>query len=155
MRERLTNVARSLRKRETSSEEKLWRELRNRQMDGWKFKRQAPRGGYVVDILCVDAGLVVEIDGVQHADPANQQRDSDRSGFLQSEQLRVLRVTNSDVLENLGGVLDAIYCALDMRQAPSPGAPRRLRQTALAEQARRPLPEGRGEDTTSGKDCVK
>ncbi len=68
MRQRLTSFARSLRRQETSAQELLWRELRNRQVDGWKFKRQAPHGRYVLDFYCFDAGLVVEVDGAQHFD---------------------------------------------------------------------------------------
>jgi len=134
MRQRLTNVARALRKQETNSEQKLWRELRGRQLDGWKFKRQVPRGRFVVDFLCLEAGLVIEIDGAQHLEPHAMARDELRTRSLKAMGLRVLRVTNSEVLENLDGVLDSIYSSLGERTAPSPGA-----------HARRPLPQGRGD----------
>ena len=63
----LTQPARSLRQRSTDAERKLWSRLRDRRLMGFKFKRQAPRGRYVVDFLCVEAALVVEVDGSQHA----------------------------------------------------------------------------------------
>jgi len=61
-----TERARSLRRNQTTVELKLWRFLRNRQLGGYKFRRQAPRGRYIVDFLCDDAKLIVELDGVQH-----------------------------------------------------------------------------------------
>ena len=62
-----TERARLLRRNQTDVELKLWRFLRNRQLGGCKFKRQAPRGRYIVDFLCDDAKLIVELDAVQHA----------------------------------------------------------------------------------------
>ena len=121
MRERLTELARSLRKRETSSEEKLWLALRNRQLDGWKFKRQAPRGPFITDFYCAEAQLVIEVDGSQHQESRNQIRDAERSRFLESEGLRVLRFTNSDILDNIEGVLEEIYLALGQQAAPLSG----------------------------------
>jgi very-short-patch-repair endonuclease len=132
MRQRLTGIARSLRRRETIAEERLWRELRNRQLAGWKFKRQVPRGRYVLDFFCADAGLVIEVDGFQHTDAAVALKDAERTGYLESEGLRVLRFTNADVSDNLDGCIEEIFLRLGQQQAPSPGA------------ARRPLPKGRG-----------
>lgn len=131
MRQRLTNFARSLRRNATSAEQRLWRELRNRQVDGWKFKRQVPHGRYVLDFFCYDAGLVIEVDGHQHFDE-RLAHDAARTAYLEARGLRVLRPTNADVLDNIDGALETIYLALGQRPAPSPGA------------ARRPLPKGRG-----------
>lgn len=125
MRERLTGLARALRRRETSSEEKLWLALRNRQLDGWKFKRQVPRGPYIVDFLCADASLVIEIDGIQHQEAVQVARDDERAAYLAREGLRLIRFTNSDVLENLDGVLDEIYMALGQTSAPPTTRPKR------------------------------
>ncbi|MDX2156931.1 MAG: DUF559 domain-containing protein [Hyphomicrobiaceae bacterium] len=122
MRERLTQLARGLRQRETSSEEKLWLALRNRQIDGWRFKRQAPCGRYVLDFYWAEAQLVIEVDGSQHMEPQHESRDSERTRHLESSGLRVLRFTNSDVLDNLEGVLDEIYLALGQRSAPPAGS---------------------------------
>lgn len=141
MKVRLTGKARALRRRETEEETILWRHLRNRQMNSWKFRRQVPRGPYVVDFLCVEAGLVIELDGSQHR-TFGVTRDEVRTRALESDGLRVLRFDNVDVLSNLEGVLDEIYRALGEQEAPSPGA---LRLGAT----RRPLPEGRGDAEAS------
>jgi very-short-patch-repair endonuclease len=132
MRQRLTSFARALRRQETNAEQRLWRELRNRQMDGWKFKRQVPHGKYVLDFFCADASLVIEVDGYQHHEE-RAAHDAERTAYLERQGLRVLRLGNSDVLDNTEGSLESIYLALGQRPAPSPGA------------ARRPLPRGRGE----------
>ena len=102
---------------------------------GFKFKRQVPRGRYVVDFLCVEAGLVIEIDGSQHAERA---RDRVRTADLEKEGLTVLRFWNTDVLKNMDGVLTAIAGKLFGGSSPSPGA------------SRRPLPQGRGEKALKG-----
>ena len=158
MREKLTRLARALRQSETSSEEKLWLALRNRQIDGWKFKRQAPRGPYIVDFMCLDAHLVIEVDGIQHEEPGARARDAQRTSVLHSQGLHVLRFSNSDVIDNPDGVLDEIYRALGERPAPSPGAYLRARR------AQRPLPprggatlrvDGRGDSDASGKDICE
>lgn len=137
----LTRTARALRRRQTEEETILWRHLRNRQMNGWKFRRQAPRASYVVDFVCVEAGLVIELDGTQHR-TIGQARDEVRTRILERDGLRLLRFDNQDVLSNLEGVLDEIYGALGEKEAPSPGT---LRLGAT----RRPLPKGRGEAEAS------
>lgn len=136
MRVKLTGRARALRRRETEEETILWRHLRNRQIDGWKFRRQVPRASYVVDFVCLEAGLVIELDGTQHR-TIGQARDKVRTRILERDGLRILRFDNEDVLSNLEGVLDEIYSALGEKEAPSPGT---LRLGAT----RRPLPKGRG-----------
>jgi very-short-patch-repair endonuclease len=138
MRLRLTAFARALRRQETNAEQRLWKELRNRQLDGWKFKRQVPHGRYVLDFFCMDASLIVEVDGYQHFEE-RAAHDVERTRYLEAEALRVLRLGNSDVLDNIDGSLEAIYLALGHGPAPSPGA------------ARRPLPKGRGEGSASGE----
>lgn len=138
MRQRRTSLARSLRRQETIAEERLWRELRNRQVDGWKFKRQVPHGRYVLDFYCFDAKLVVEVDGFQHFEE-RLAHDAERTAYLEAQGLRVLRLTNADVIDNLDGSLEIIYLALGQQPAPSPGA------------SRRPLPKGRGEGGASGE----
>jgi very-short-patch-repair endonuclease len=100
----LTQPARSLRQRSTDAERKLWSRLRDRRLMGFKFKRQAPRGRYVVDFLCVEAALAVEVDGGQHAEK-RRQADRMRTAELEREGLTVLRFWNLDVLTNLEGVL--------------------------------------------------
>jgi very-short-patch-repair endonuclease len=88
---------------------------------GFKFRRQVPHGRYVVDFLCLDASLVVEVDGSQHADRLAR-RDKERTAYLEAQGLKVLRVWNVDVLTNLEGVLALIAEALSQRSSPSPGA---------------------------------
>ena len=85
--------------------------MRDRGLAGAKFRRQTPIGPYVVDFVCFDARLVIEIDGGQHAN--NNQQDERRTAWLQSEGYRVIRFWNNDVIENLAGVLHAIESALD------------------------------------------
>ena len=121
MRVQLTSSARSLRQRTTEAERKLWSRLRDHRLMGFKFKRQAPRGRYVVDFLCVEAKLVVEVDVSQHADKGNE-ADRRRTAELEREGLTVLRFWNIDVLKNLDGVLTLIAETLSQRSSPSPGA---------------------------------
>ena len=103
-------MARALRRRSTDAERALWIQLRNRQLDGAKFRRQVPIGQFVVDFFCLNARLIVEVDGGQHAN--DQDRDAKRTAWLTSEGYKVFRVWNNDVLENSDGVLEAIRAAL-------------------------------------------
>ncbi|GIW71093.1 MAG: hypothetical protein KatS3mg102_0635 [Planctomycetota bacterium] len=109
--------ARELRKEQTEAEAVLWRRLRRRQLEGWKFRRQHPVGPYVVDFVCLARHLVVEVDGGQHIERA--EFDRRRSRFLQSRGLRVLRFWNNEVLGQLEAVLETIRQAL-LQPAPSP-----------------------------------
>ncbi len=88
---------------------------------GFKFKRQAPRGRYVVDFLCVEAALAIEVDGSHHATQRSQ-ADRRRSADLERDGLTVLRFWNNEVLANLDGVLTLIAETLSQRSSPSPGA---------------------------------
>jgi very-short-patch-repair endonuclease len=110
--------ARALRANPTDAERKLWTVLRNRQTAGCRFRRQAPIGRYIVDFVCFERGLVVEVDGGQHAIEA--ERDDVRSAWLESQGYRVLRFWNNEVLENADGVAAAIAVALqEERHRPS------------------------------------
>ncbi|MDR7031955.1 DUF559 domain-containing protein [Mesorhizobium sp. BE184] len=97
--------ARSLRREMTEAEDRLWHELRSRRLDRIKFRRQVPIGKYVADFVCLEARLIVEIDGSQHADSAH---DFLRDADLKSRGFRVLRFWNDDVLRDLNGVCDTI-----------------------------------------------
>ena len=97
--------ARSLRQRMSDAEHRLWRVLRQRQLLGFKFRRQCPIGPYVADFACLEAGLVVEVDGSQHGVSST---DPVRDDFLRRHGFRVLRVWNHDVLENVEGVCEVI-----------------------------------------------
>jgi very-short-patch-repair endonuclease len=94
--------ARTLRQIETPPEDLLWLALRNGQIGGMKFRRQHPVGPYVVDFFCHSAKLVVEVDGMSHDDQAAA--DIERSKHLESQGLRILRVTNEDVMRDLDAV---------------------------------------------------
>jgi very-short-patch-repair endonuclease len=94
--------ARDLRQSKTPPEQLLWLALRNGQIGGLKFRRQHPIGPYVVDFYCHGAGLVVEVDGMSHDDKARQ--DAARTIHIESQGLRILRVTNEDVMRDLDAV---------------------------------------------------
>ncbi|WP_082747519.1 endonuclease domain-containing protein [Bradyrhizobium macuxiense] len=110
--ERFKARARSFRASQTSAEAKLWQALRNRRLARWKFRRQHPIGRYIVDFVTLDGKLVVEVDGVTHAEPNEIERDIIRSQFLESCGFLVVRVSNSDVYENLDGALEMIETSL-------------------------------------------
>ena len=118
-----TKLAQSLRKRQTDADRKLWSKLRNRQLDGWKFKRQFPIGPYILDFYCSDANLVIELDGSQHAE-TRAEYDRTRTQFVEGEGLQVMHVWNVDVLTNITGVVDGIYLVRGRKPAPSAGLKR-------------------------------
>jgi very-short-patch-repair endonuclease len=100
--------AQSLRRSSTPIEHKLWMRLRNRQLHGFKFRRQHPIGKYIVDFFCLEARLVIELDGGWHAEDAKQSMDEYRTAYLHSQGYTVLRIWNNEVTENLRGVLQRI-----------------------------------------------
>src|SRR6266849_837434 len=104
--------ARNLRASQTSAEAKLWQALRNRRLAQWKFRRQHSIDRYVVDFVALDGKLIVEVDGVTHAEPSEQARDKARSGVLEACGFHIVRVSNSDVYDNLEGVLEMIESTL-------------------------------------------
>jgi very-short-patch-repair endonuclease len=104
-RPRKVKYARQLRRNQSEAEEKLWLSLWKRNIDGVKFRRQQPIGNYIVDFVSFDKKLIIEIDGGQHNDPAEIEKDQQRTIWLENEGYRVIRFWNNDVLENLDGVL--------------------------------------------------
>ena len=105
----LTGIARRLRKQSTDTEQHLWRHLRERQIAGFKFRRQQPVGRYVVDFINLENKVVIELDGAQHAlHPGDRIRDE----WLRAEGYRVLRFWDNQVFSNLEGVLETIRDAL-------------------------------------------
>ena len=110
--------ARRLRKQSTEAEKTLWRHLRNRQLAGYKFRRQAPLGKYVVDFLCYEQKLVIEIDGGQHQ--CRSKSDSERTNWLEGQGFRVVRFWNNQVLAETEAVLEAILRELQREDSPSP-----------------------------------
>ena len=106
---------RSLRKSYTDAERRIWQLLRNRNLQKFKFRRQHPIGAYIVDFVCIDKRLVVELDGGQHAEQAAY--DLKRTADLESAGYRVLRFWDNDVLLHTDDVMEAIYRELG---CPSP-----------------------------------
>lgn len=106
MKRRNVSRARVLRINQTDAESRLWARLRNRAFFGFKFKRQVPVGAYIVDFLCAERRLIVEVDGGQHADNLD---DAKRTAWLEGEGYRVIRFWNNDVLANTDGVLTLLF----------------------------------------------
>jgi very-short-patch-repair endonuclease len=110
-----TKRARRLRAESTDVERKLWSALRGRRQGGPKFRRQVPIDRYFADFACVEAKLVIELDGGQHADQVEY--DERRTATLEACGWRVIRFWNNDVVENLEGVVDAILAELALPAA--------------------------------------
>ena len=106
----MIHFARKLRKNLTEVERRLWSRLRRRQLDGYKFRRQHPIGIYVCDFVCLEAKIIVELDGSQHLDQAPH--DLHRDNFLRAREFRVLRFWNGDVLTRTDSVVETIFEAL-------------------------------------------
>ncbi|MBS3906015.1 MAG: endonuclease domain-containing protein [Syntrophaceae bacterium] len=101
---------RQLRKNMTDTERVLWRHLRLRQIDGYKFRRQQPIGKYIVDFVCFEKKLIIEVDGGHHADQLGY--DAKRSAWLEKEGFRILRFWDNQVLEEVESVKEVIVSAL-------------------------------------------
>jgi very-short-patch-repair endonuclease len=106
--EKFKQRARKLRSSQTSAEFRLWQALRNRKLARWKFRRQHPIDRYVVDFATLEGKLVVEIDGVTHSTTAALRRDEERTRVIESLGFLVVRVSNTDVYDNIDGVLEMI-----------------------------------------------
>ena len=109
----LKENARKLRKNMTDAERALWSVLRRKQLGGHRFRKQVPIGKFIVDFMCLDARLIVELDGGQHSDA--QPADAERDAWLLRQGFRVLRFWNHDVMKNQEGVLTTIVAALEAR----------------------------------------
>ena len=106
----LKTFQKSLRKRATDAEQLLWHYLRNRKFYGFKFRRQHVLQGYIVDFVCLEKKLIIELDGGQHVEQAEY--DTTRTAKFEQEQFQVLRFWNDDVLKNISTVLEVIYAAV-------------------------------------------
>ncbi len=115
--EKLKPLARQMRHDSTPAEDQLWQALRNRQLDGYKFRRQHSIDRFIADFYCHDARLIVEVDGPIHQYTPDE--DALRQEFLESRGLRVLRFRNAEVINNLDNILAQIGAALG---SPSPNA---------------------------------
>lgn len=112
----------------TPAEQRLWRKLSHGQIQGWKFRRQAPIGSYFADFLCLEARLIVEVDGGQHLE-ARAGHDRERDAWLETQGFKILRFWNNQVLNEMDAVLEKIAQQL----TPPPG----------------PLPQGEGENNSA------
>src|SRR5688500_16026408 len=118
---RLRTFARGMRKAPTDAEQKLWFLLRDRKLAGFKFRRQYPAFGYLLDFYCASARLAVELDVGQHAEPPVREYDEKRTRTLEDHGIRILRFWDPDVLTSPDAVREAIYAALTGRkEEPSP-----------------------------------
>ncbi|MDE2938004.1 MAG: endonuclease domain-containing protein [Chloroflexota bacterium] len=109
--------ARRLRKSPTDAERKLWNALRNRQVLAHRFRRQAPIGPYIVDFVCFEKRLIIEVDGGHHLE--QQSTDAKRTKWLESQGFRVIRFWNSQVLNEMEAVRESIYNAVAGTSPPS------------------------------------
>ena len=110
--------ARNMRRVCTDVERKFWWLVRDRRFGGHKFKRQFLIGRYIVDFVCLESKLVVELDGGQHAGQASY--DEIRDSYLKARGFRVLRIWNTEFLMNKDGVLEALLCQLESPPHPNP-----------------------------------
>jgi very-short-patch-repair endonuclease len=121
---RLLELARGLRHESAPAEQKLWKCLRNRQLNGFKFRRQFAIDRYVADFYCAECKLIVEIDGASQFEPQSETDDAKRTERLADLGYAVVRFTNIDIFENFENVLDAILEECESRRGlalgPSP-----------------------------------
>jgi very-short-patch-repair endonuclease len=110
--------AKRLRREMTPQEKLLWRQLRDRRLDGFKFRDQQPIGPFIADFVCQKQKLIIEADGSQHADSVH---DARRDEFLKSKGYRVMRFWNNEITGNLNAVLDLIKMALSQNPSPLEG----------------------------------
>jgi len=97
-------LARKLRKSQTAQEQKFWNIVRAHRFHGLEFRRQYPMGKYIVDFICRDKKIIVEIDGGQHNINKNIYLDEERTEFLNSKGYKVVRFWNNDIDNNMEGV---------------------------------------------------
>ena len=93
----------------TPAETKMWRILRGKRFQDLKFKRQVLIGNYIVDFLCENKKIIIEIDGGQHNEELNIQSDNNRTHYLENNGYKVLRFWNDDVMKNIDGVMEVIF----------------------------------------------
>jgi primosomal protein N' (replication factor Y) len=103
--DKIRQRSRDLRRNQTEVERILWSYLRSRKVNGWRFRRQHPIAPYIADFACIAARLIVEADGDQHVD---SRHDTARDRRLKADGWRVLRFWNSQILENMEGVIRMI-----------------------------------------------
>lgn len=106
--------ARSLRRDQTDAERRLWSYLRNRQVCGAKFRRQLAISHYIVDFCCLEIGLIIELDGGQHA--KNEELDHARTRDLEARGFVVMRFWNNEVLRDTESAVERIRTTVELRR---------------------------------------
>ena len=96
------------RKNMTEAESVLWNSLRNKSL-GVKFLRQHIIGDYIVDFVCQETGLIIEVDGGYHSEPCQKEDDETRTRYLESNGFKVIRFTNEEILFNIESVINRVY----------------------------------------------
>ena len=114
----LLKHAKTLRSEQTEAEQRLWYHLRAHRFMGMKFKRQKPIGRYIVDFICHECNLILELDGGQHQENAGY--DQVRDAWLKEQGYVVLRFWNHEVMQQIGDVLEAIRLAVERSLSPGP-----------------------------------
>ena len=112
-----TSNAKQLRKNSTDAERTLWKHLRAYQVNRHKFRRQQPIGPYIVDFVCFEQKLIIEVDGGQHARPDEAEYDEARTEWMESQGFHLLRFWNNQVLREIGPLKQAV---LNAREAVHP-----------------------------------
>jgi phosphoribosylformylglycinamidine synthase len=120
--EKLKPLARAMRHAPTPAENALWQRLRNRRMGGARFRRQHSIAGFIVDFVCIEHALVIEVDGIVHEPDDRREYDAQRQAVLEAQGFTVLRFSNGDVLHALDAVVEVIGERLtSSRSGPGPG----------------------------------
>jgi very-short-patch-repair endonuclease len=101
---KFATLAKNLRRRSTDAERLLWRHLRGKQLEGYKFRRQEPIGNYIVDFVCFSKKIIIEVDGGQHAVEAD--KDFKRDNWFRGQGFKVLRIWNNELLTNIEGAIE-------------------------------------------------
>ena len=112
--------AKQLRTNMTKEEQMLWNIVRAKRFYGYKFKRQVLIGEYIVDFLCLEKKLIIELDGGQHNEAKNIKYDEARSQYLKNNGYQVIRFWNNDIQENIEGVCEVILQNLMKKVNPLP-----------------------------------
>ena len=118
MDKKFVNIARNLRKSSTEAEKHLWRYLRRKQLEEFKFRRQEPIGKYIVDFVNFERKIVIELDGGQHA--TEKAKDEERDKWLKGQGFEILRFWDNDVFKNTEGILEVIRRKLLLAPHPDP-----------------------------------
>ena len=109
----LKYLARNLRKNQTDAEQILWLQLRAKRFLNYKFRRQFPIEPYIVDFVCLELKLIIELDGSPHQ--GQQVYDEERTQFLNQRDFDVMRFWNNDIFNNLDGVLESLRLHIEQR----------------------------------------